>query len=426
MEIEILRRQGNSLREIATETGMSVNTIRKYLVSGPPQRKPRQPVLSKLAPFQTYLHERVAAARPDWIPATVLTREIQEHGYTGGLRQVQVYLKGLRPEAKADPLVRFETAPGQQMQMDWIEFRKSGHKLGMLAAFVATLGYSRFSYAEFVTDMRVETLLACHVRAFDAFGGVAREILYDNMKTVILKRDAYGKKQHQYHAGFADFAKHHGFVPRICKPYRAKTKGKVERMNGYLRYSFWVPLVSMLKQAGLAADADVCKTHLAIALGYRATQAGMRTRFITAADLLMQLSTAMRRNQLEETIKRITKPYKLMIIDEMGYLPMDREQANLLFQVVAKRYETGSLILTSNLPFGQWDQTFADDATLTAALLDRLLHHAHVVPISGESYRLKEKRQAGVINRIPPAHIEADDLKRKRNPKEPTTSLALQ
>ncbi|MFM0348217.1 IS21-like element helper ATPase IstB [Paraburkholderia sp. RL17-347-BIC-D] len=169
----------------------------------------------------------------------------------------------------------------------------------------------------------------------------------------------------------------------------------------------------------LLGPSGVGKTHLAVALGYRATQAGFRTRFITAADLLMQLTTALRRNQLEETIKRITKPYRLLIIDEMGYLPMDREQANLLFQVVAKRYETGSLVLTSNLPFGQWDQTFADDATLTAALLDRLLHHAHVVPISGDSYRLKEKRQAGMINRIPPPHLnDADDVKRKRSSKE--------
>lgn len=173
----------------------------------------------------------------------------------------------------------------------------------------------------------------------------------------------------------------------------------------------------------LLGPSGVGKTHLAVALGYRATQAGFRTRFITAADLLMQLTTALRRNQLEETIKRITKPYRLLIIDEMGYLPMDREQANLLFQVVAKRYETGSLILTSNLPFGQWDQTFADDATLSAALLDRLLHHAHVVPISGDSYRLKEKRQAGMINRIPPPHLnEADDVKRKRNSKEAAPS----
>ena len=78
---------------------------------------------------------------------------------------------------------------------------------------------------------------------------------------------------------------------------------------------------------------------------------------------------------------------------------MSREQANLFFQVIAKRYERGSLIVTSNLPFGQWDQTFADDATLTAAMLDRLLHHAHVVAIQGESYRLREKRRAGLVSK---------------------------
>ena len=159
----------------------------------------------------------------------------------------------------------------------------------------------------------------------------------------------------------------------------------------------------------LLGPSGVGKTHLAIALGYRATQAGMRTRFTTAADLLLQLTTAMRRNQLQETVRRMVKPYRLLIIDEMGYLPMDRDQANLLFQIVAKRYETGSLILTSNLPFGQWDQTFAGDATLTAALLDRLLHHAHVVPISGDSYRLREKQRAGMINRVlPSASAEAE------------------
>lgn len=95
------------------------------------------------------------------------------------LRRVQFYLSGLRPEAKAGPVVRFETASGQQMQIDWIEFRKSGHKLGMLAALVATLRHSRASYVEFVTDMRIETLLACHERAFEAFGGVTRKILYE-------------------------------------------------------------------------------------------------------------------------------------------------------------------------------------------------------------------------------------------------------
>ncbi|RWA52271.1 transposase [Cupriavidus sp. UYMSc13B] len=176
----------------------------------------------------------------------------------------------------------------------------------------------------------------------------------------------------------------------------------------------------------LLGPSGVGKTRLALALGYRATQAGIRTRFVTAADLLMQLTVAHQRNQLDVAVKRLVTQYKLLIVDEMGYLPMDREQANLLFQVVAKRYESGSLVLTSNLPFGQWDQTFAGDATLTAALLDRLLHHAHVVPISGDSYRLKEKRQAGVINRVPPLPTASEDLKRKRIPKEPPPSHRIQ
>lgn len=147
----------------------------------------------------------------------------------------------------------------------------------------------------------------------------------------------------------------------------------------------------------VAGSSGVGKTHLAIALGYRATQAGIKTRFMTAADLLLMLTTAYMQNNLKTVMHRAIKAYRLLIIDEIGYLPMNREQANLFFQVIAALYEKGSLIVTSNLPFGQWDATFAQDTTLTAALLDRLLHHAHIVPIAGESYRLKHQRQAGML-----------------------------
>jgi DNA replication protein DnaC len=150
----------------------------------------------------------------------------------------------------------------------------------------------------------------------------------------------------------------------------------------------------------LVGPSGVGKTHLAIGLGYLATQAGIKTRFITAADLMLALSAAVRQGNVAETLNRGVLAYRLLIIDEIGYLPMQRDQANLFFQVIAKRYEKGATIVTSNLPFGQWDQTFAGDATLTAALLDRLLHHAHVVPIQGESYRLRNKRKAGIF---PPA-----------------------
>lgn len=141
----------------------------------------------------------------------------------------------------------------------------------------------------------------------------------------------------------------------------------------------------------------VGKTHLAIALGYLATQHGHKVRFTSAADLVMTLETAQRQDRWKEAMHRAVSVYKLLIIDEIGYLPLAREQANLFFQVVAKRYEKGAMILTSNLTFGSWDQAFASDPVLTAAMLDRLLHHSTVVSIQGESYRLKDKRRAGLI-----------------------------
>jgi DNA replication protein DnaC len=147
----------------------------------------------------------------------------------------------------------------------------------------------------------------------------------------------------------------------------------------------------------------VGKTHLAIALGYLATQHGHKVRFTTAADLVMTLETAQRQGRWKEALHRTVSVYKLLIIDEIGYLPLGREQANLFFQVVAKRYEKGATILTSNLTFGSWDQTFAGDPVLTAAMLDRLLHHSTAVGIQGESYRLKDKRRTGLLKTPAPA-----------------------
>ncbi len=113
--------------------------------------------------------------------------------------------------------------------------------------------------------------------------------------------------------------------------------------------------------------------------------------------LVLMLEAAQRQGRYREVMHRAVNAYQLLIIDEIGYLPMSRDQANLFFQVVARRYERGSMIFTSNLTFGSWDSAFAGDGVLTAAMLDRVLHHSTIVSISGDSYRLKDKRKAGLL-----------------------------
>ena len=149
----------------------------------------------------------------------------------------------------------------------------------------------------------------------------------------------------------------------------------------------------------LLGPSGVGKTHVALSLAHRAVSAGHKVRFISAADLMLQLAAAKSQGRLKEYFNRAVLGPKLLVVDEIGYLPFGREEANLFFNVVAKRYERASMVLSSNLPFTQWAGAFADDQTLTAAMLDRLLHHAHIVQITGESYRLKDKRRAGQMSK---------------------------
>ena len=139
----------------------------------------------------------------------------------------------------------------------------------------------------------------------------------------------------------------------------------------------------------------VGKTHLAIALGRIAVQQGYATTFVTAVDLAKQLERADRDGTLERKLLQYTKP-KLLIIDEIGYLPVKPKTAYLFFQLISARYETSSIILTSNRPVGEWGLVFGDP-TATTAILDRVLHHSEVITIRGESYRLLEKRRSGLL-----------------------------
>jgi transposase len=260
VEIKVLARRGASIREIAKQLGCSRNTVRRYLREAPtvPQYGPRAPRSTKLDPFKPYLLERIEAARPHWIPAVVLHREIQEMGYPGGVTQLKDFINTWRV-GEPESVVRFETPPGKQMQADFTHIRRGRDPL---IAFVATLGYSRMAWVRFTRDERAETLRQCLAEAFKYFDGVPQHVLFDNAGTIVIERDAYGEGQHRWHALMLAAADEFGFTPRLCRPYRARTKGKVERFNGYLKRSFCVPLATTLKQAGLRFDADVANAHV--------------------------------------------------------------------------------------------------------------------------------------------------------------------
>jgi transposase len=259
VEIRVLARLGMGIRAIARELEVSRNTVRRVLRGEAPRRYgPRRPRPTKLDAYTAYICARVQGAGALRLPAPVLLREIREQGYEGSLTQLKAYLAELRPAKKEDPLVRFETEPGRQMQVDFVVFKRCGVRLH---AFVATLGYSRMSFVRFVADETWPTVRACLEAAFGYFGGVANEVLFDNMKTVVLERNAYGRGAHRLHPGLLGLSRDLGFAVRLCRPYRAKTKGKVERFNRYLRGSFYNPLVTRL-QAEVALDLETANTEV--------------------------------------------------------------------------------------------------------------------------------------------------------------------
>jgi DNA replication protein DnaC len=143
----------------------------------------------------------------------------------------------------------------------------------------------------------------------------------------------------------------------------------------------------------------VGKTHLAIAIGRAVVEAGHTVLFTSATAMITGLSKAEAEGRLGEQLTFLAKP-KLLIVDELGYLPFERRSAHLFFQLVARRYERGSILITTNQSVSQWGTVFGDDV-LAAAILDRLLHHSHTLMIQGESYRLKQKKRAGLLGRAP-------------------------
>ena len=572
--------QGVSKTELSRRFGVNPRTIHYWIKTGQLDRDlsagargyaPRPPVAHKLDPYKGIIDARLEEFPK--LSAKRLFDEVRAAGYPGGYERVRHYVNTVRPREPVEAAVRFETPAGRQGQVDFGTFTLPW---GRRHALVIVLGYSRLLWLRFYPRQTMTVLMEALESAFDRFGGVPEELLFDQMRAVVLSDDRAAGGGLVLNAEFLRFAAHWGFMPRSCRPYRAQTKGKVERPIRYIRESFfygrtfandddlneqaarWLEGTANLRRhattgerprrplrarraggsgalgepslpasrprAGSGADAaalagnrggraatayglcggaamkapapsrrdrlramladlkmpgaleadsgtlsaaeaieqllnaqillrnnrrlqtamrasrlpavktldqfdfafqpsikreqieslhelgfldrgenviylgppGVGKTHLAISLAIAAAQSGRRVYYGTLAGLIESLTEAKAAGNLSRRLRVLTHP-ALLVVDEIGYLPVNQDGAVLFFQLINARHERASTVLTSNKGFEDWGGVLGDEV-MAAALIDRLVHHCHIVNIRGNSYRMKDHQnllQAG-------------------------------
>lgn len=236
MDILALHRQGLSMRWIAKKLGIHRNTVKRYITEkAPPTYRKQKRRESILAPYHQIIRDWLSQ---DDFSATWIFDKLKGLGYPGGYDTVRSFVKQVKTQKARQAYIRFETEPGRQAQMDWADFKilepDGRHRFVYL--FVLILGYSRALFAWFAHRCTLESFMDGHIEAFAYLGGVPKEILYDNMKHVVIRRQG---KQVTFNHEFVHFAAHYGFTPIACAPYSPWIKGKVERPIDYIRERFW-------------------------------------------------------------------------------------------------------------------------------------------------------------------------------------------
>lgn len=233
--IRELAAQGHSIRTIAAETGIARNTVRKYL-RGTPEAAPRPRRQSKLDPFKVQIRQWIV--EDGLLNCQTMLERLHAQGYTGSISILKDFVHLLRPARPTRQAVRrYETKPGEQMQVDWGEFRyEQEGQIRKLYGFTAVLGYSRMRFVCFTKRCDTPSLIRCLMQACEYFDGLPTTILTDRMKSVLVQMDG---NTPQWNAQFADFLAAIGVTARVCRAYTPQTKGKIERSIGVIKQSFW-------------------------------------------------------------------------------------------------------------------------------------------------------------------------------------------
>lgn len=258
--IRALKKQGAFNKDIAAELGVHPKTVSRALKRGSAPQPQRKPKASKLAPYQAKIDQLLKANV--W-NAMVILREIQADGYDGEISLIRRYIAPKRAMQPSRATVRFETEPGEQLQNDWGEIKVIlGSEEVKVYFNVNTLGYSRRFHFWCTDSLDAEHTYEGIIRSMEYFGGVTEEVLVDNQKSTVLQPSNQGKPQ--FNERFLDLAAWYGFTPRACRPYRAQTKGKDERMVGYIKHNFFLRYrafedwshLNQLAEQWLATEAD--------------------------------------------------------------------------------------------------------------------------------------------------------------------------